>query len=188
MYRKRLIFLWWWSTLFSPLHQSRPCDGSVAVPSRWGSQGDRCQWQQRGRHGGNGGGVAIVLVAQAHLGRGVLPDADHAEATGPVDAGRTGTAAFRQPPGGHVHAPRGQAGRTVEDVRPALPVVGVRPERTAVHAPVLVAHQPAALVLRVQNRPVAAASHRGGRHQKRQSGASEKKRQLHLVVVGLAVA
>jgi len=108
--------------------------------------------------------VAIVLFAKAHLGRDVAAGVDHVKATGPVDAGRTGTAAVRQPAGDHVHAPRGQAGRTVEHVRSALLFVRVRPERAAVRAPVLVAHQSAAFVFRVQHRPVTGGCDRGDGH------------------------
>lgn len=89
--------------------------------------------------------------------------AGHVETAGPVDAGRTGTPAYRQRAGGHVHAPRGQTRRTVEHVLPALSLVGVRPERAAVRAPVAVAHQSAALVFRVQDRPATAAAGRGRR-------------------------
>lgn len=118
--------------------------------------------EQRSRDRSSGGAVAQVAFAQAHLGRDVLLRAGHAEAAGPVDAGRTGTPAYRQRTGGHVHAPRGQAGRTVEHVLPALSLVGVRPESTAVRPLVTVAHQSAALVFRVQNRPATATAGRGG--------------------------
>lgn len=77
------------------------------------------------------------------------------EATGPVDAARPGTAANRHRARDHVHAPRGQAGRAVEYVLPALLIVGIRPESAAVRAVVLVARQPAALGLRVQHGPLA---------------------------------
>lgn len=90
---------------------------------------------------------------------------DRAKTTGPVDTGRSGTAAVRQLAGDHVHAPHGQAGRTVEYVRSTLLFGGVRPERAAVRAPVLVAHQSAAaaaFVFRVQHRPVTVG--RGHRH------------------------
>lgn len=115
--------------------------------------------------GGGGGAIAIVAVAQAHFGRDVrtVSGIGHdAETTGPVDAGRTGTAADRQLSGGHHHAPLRRAGRTVERVRPALSVVGVRPKRAAVLTPVLVARQAAGatLVLRVQHRPVGGDSDR----------------------------
>lgn len=83
------------------------------------------------------------------------------EATGPVDAGRAGTPADRQHAGDHVHAPRGQTGRTVEHVLPALSFVGVRPERAAVHAPVAVAHQPSTLVFWIHDRPATVAGHDG---------------------------
>jgi len=83
------------------------------------------------------------------------------KATGPVDAGRTGTPANRQHAGDNVYAPRGQTGRTVEHVLPALSFVGVRPERAAVVAPVAVAHQSAALVFRIHDRPATVAGHDG---------------------------
>jgi len=132
------------------------CGPRAGHEQRWNEK-------QRPRDRPSGGGVAQVAFAQAHLGRDVLLRAGHVEAAGPVDAGRTGTPAYRQRAGGHVHAPRGQAGRTVEHVLPALSLVGVRPERAAVRAPVAVAHQSAALVFRVQDRPAAGRGRRGRR-------------------------
>lgn len=121
------------------------------------SQGQR-EHRRRHQDGGTGGGgrgaVTKVAVAQAHFGRFVQLVVDHVEATGPIDTGWPGTAANRQRARGHVHAPRGQAGRAVEYVLPALPVVGVRPESAAVRAAVLVARQPAAHGFRVQHGPL----------------------------------
>lgn len=139
---------------------------------------------RRGRRTG-GSGVAIVPFAQAHVGRDVPLRVGHAEAAGPVDAGRPGTAALRQPARGHVHAPRRQAGRTVENVRPALRVAGVRPERAAVRAPVPVAHQAAFFLPRIQHRPAAAVARGRGpdqetRGQRRDDAVCRRLRRDHL--------
>lgn len=85
------------------------------------------------------------------------------EATGLVNAGRAGTAADRMLAGHHVHAPRGQTGRTVENIIPPLLFVGVRPERAIVRSVVLVTRQCAGLVFRVQDFPFC-VNHGDGGH------------------------
>lgn len=137
--------------------------------------------QRRCRRSGAGGCVAVVPFAQTHLGRDVPRRVGHVETAGPVDAGRPGTAAHRQPARGHVHAPRRQAGRTVEYVRPALRVASVRPERAAVLAPVLVARQAAVLLPRIDHRPAAAAA-AFARSSRRHGGHDqEERRRCHHV-------
>jgi len=93
--------------------------------SRWTATG-RCPDDARR----NGGCVAITctFALQAHVGRGVPLRVGQVEATGPIDAGRTGTHANRRHACDNVYAPRGQTGR--EHVLSLF--VGVRPERSAV--------------------------------------------------------
>lgn len=176
-------YVYWTHARTADKRTRRPCLNGCSpwsARSRRSSDDDRSRRGPRAqRHGHRrrraqpGGGVAIVPFAQAHLGRDVASRAvGHVETAGPVDAGRAGAAAHRQPARGHVHAPRRQAGRTVEYVRPALRVAGVRPERAAVRAPVFVAHQPAVLLPRVNDRPAAVAGRgrHGGREQEKRRG------------------